>query len=117
MQPKAGAMMMILLALAMVAECSKFNQGSWGSCHSGGNGSTSSCSEGHRELEDVSMESEMNLRELATKRKAISYEALKQNALPCNQRGRSYYACVGGGPVNPYTRSCLIATGCRRIVD
>ncbi|KAE8724234.1 Protein RALF-like 19 [Hibiscus syriacus] len=117
MQSKVGAMMMILLALAMVAECSKFNEGSWGTCHSGGNGSTSSCSEVHRELEDVSMDYEMNVRELATRRKAISYEALKQNALPCNQGGRSYYACGGGGPVNPYTRGCLMATGCRRSVD
>ncbi|KAE8715163.1 hypothetical protein F3Y22_tig00110186pilonHSYRG00079 [Hibiscus syriacus] len=97
MQSKVGATL-ILLALAMVAECSKFQEGRWGTCHSGGNDSTESCSEGHRELEDGSMEF---VRELATKRKAISYEALRQNALPCNQPGRSYYACVGGGPINP----------------
>ncbi|KAK8484039.1 hypothetical protein V6N13_032653 [Hibiscus sabdariffa] len=116
MESKVWAMLG-LLALAMVAECAKFHDGSSGLCHGGGNGSKNSCVDGHRNIEDVTdvvMDSEMHVRQLAAK-KAIGYEALRQNALPCNVPGRSYYACQGGGPANPYTRGCHAATGCARV--
>ncbi|KAK8546770.1 hypothetical protein V6N13_093813 [Hibiscus sabdariffa] len=116
MESKVWAMLG-LLALAMVAECAKFHDGSSGLCHGGGNSGKNSCVDGHRNIEDVTdvvMDSEMNVRQLAAK-KAIGYEALRQNALPCNVPGRSYYACQGGGPANPYTRGCHAATGCARV--
>ncbi|GMJ14153.1 hypothetical protein HRI_005084500 [Hibiscus trionum] len=111
--------MMSLLALATVVECTEFNDVGSGLCHGGGNASTHACVDGHRDLEDVTdveMDSEMNVRQLAARR-AISYEALKHNALPCNIPGRSYYACQGGGPANPYTRGCHAATGCARVYN
>ncbi|GMI79797.1 hypothetical protein HRI_001649000 [Hibiscus trionum] len=61
-------------------------------------------------------DSEMNRRSLAGRR-YISYRALRQNAVPCNQRGRSYYNCGAAGKVNPYTRGCSVITRCARFTD
>ncbi|KAK8617379.1 hypothetical protein V6N13_080295 [Hibiscus sabdariffa] len=61
-------------------------------------------------------DSETSRRWLAGKR-YISYRALRQNAVPCNQRGRSYYNCGTAGKVNPYTRGCSVITRCARFVD
>lgn len=45
----------------------------------------------------------------------ISYDALKADSVPCNQRGASYYGCrSASGPVNPYRRECSTATNCQR---
>ncbi|KAE8711793.1 Protein RALF-like 19 [Hibiscus syriacus] len=60
--------------------------------------------------------SDETARSLAGKR-YISYRALRQNAVPCNQRGRSYYNCGASGAVNPYTRGCSVITLCARITD
>ncbi|GMJ14154.1 ralf-like 4, RAPID ALKALINIZATION FACTOR 4 [Hibiscus trionum] len=111
--------MMGLLAWAMVAECTKFHDVNSGVCHGGGHDNKNSCTDRHRDNVDVSgvlMDSEPHARQLAARR-AISYEALKHNALPCNIPGRSYYACQGGGPANPYTRGCHAATGCARVYN
>ncbi|XP_010526512.1 PREDICTED: protein RALF-like 4 [Tarenaya hassleriana] len=47
----------------------------------------------------------------------ISYDALKRNNIPCNRRGRSYYNCGPGGPVNPYHRGCSVITHCYRFTN
>ncbi|KAE8708504.1 hypothetical protein F3Y22_tig00110339pilonHSYRG00272 [Hibiscus syriacus] len=69
----------------------------------------------HRKVEgqfETSRDSEINHRLLAEKRKAISYEAIKENVDRCNRP-----ECLKGEPVNPYTRGCTYAMGCRRITD
>ncbi|KAK8665583.1 hypothetical protein V6N13_005749 [Hibiscus sabdariffa] len=58
--------------------------------------------------------SDMARRSLAGKR-YISYKALRQNAVPCNERGRSYYNCGAAGKVNPYSRGCNVITRCARL--
>ncbi|KAE8686870.1 Protein RALF-like 19 [Hibiscus syriacus] len=60
--------------------------------------------------------SDETARSLAGKR-YISYRALRQNAVPCNQGGRSYYNCGASGAVNSYTRGCSVITLCARITD
>ncbi|KAL4369055.1 hypothetical protein GQ457_05G034280 [Hibiscus cannabinus] len=109
--------MMGILALAMVVECTKFHEVGGGFCHGSSTNVSNSCVDGYHDIESMTgdiMDTETNARQLAAK-KAIGYEALRQNALPCNVPGRSYYACQGGGPANPYTRGCHAATGCARV--
>ncbi|GMJ03343.1 hypothetical protein HRI_004003500 [Hibiscus trionum] len=60
--------------------------------------------------------SDMTRRSLAGKR-YISYKALRQNAVPCNVRGRSYYNCGAAGKVNPYSRGCSVITRCARLYE
>ncbi|KAF9605721.1 hypothetical protein IFM89_018117 [Coptis chinensis] len=61
---------------------------------------------------EFDMDSEINRRILATSQ-YISYEALKRNSVPCNQRGASYYNCQAGAQANPYNRGCSAITRCR----
>ncbi|KAE8696625.1 Protein RALF-like 19 [Hibiscus syriacus] len=68
-----------------------------------------------KEYVDESLSAE-TARSLAGKR-YISYSALRQNAVPCNQRGQSYYNCGAAGGVNPYTRGCSVITLCARVTD
>ncbi|KAL6619895.1 hypothetical protein ACP70R_031995 [Stipagrostis hirtigluma subsp. patula] len=45
----------------------------------------------------------------------ISYAALRADQVPCNQRGKSYYAnCATQQPANPYRRGCSQITRCAR---
>ncbi|KAL6627238.1 hypothetical protein ACP70R_030964 [Stipagrostis hirtigluma subsp. patula] len=45
----------------------------------------------------------------------ISYAALRADQVPCNQRGKSYYAnCASQQPANPYRRGCSQITRCAR---
>lgn len=44
----------------------------------------------------------------------ISYDALNENKVPCNQRGSSYYNCDASKRANPYQRGCSAATQCAR---
>ncbi|GMI72285.1 hypothetical protein HRI_000897800 [Hibiscus trionum] len=121
MKTKVRAMLSLLaLAMAMVAECTKFHEASSGLYHWGGNDGTVSYFDQHRDIEsmtDVLMDSEMNVRQLGGGRRAISYAAIRHNAVPCNRAGRSYYNCRRGGPVNPYHRGCSVITRCRRIYN
>ncbi|XP_012448497.1 protein RALF-like 4 [Gossypium raimondii] len=111
-------LMFMPLALAMVANCSTtattFNKTL---AHFGtGDGALWTVNIEDIETETtMMMDSETNrwLRN-GTKRRYISYEALKRNNVPCHQQGRSYYECSTGKPVNPYTRGCTYATRCRR---
>ncbi|XWS15754.1 hypothetical protein CRYUN_Cryun34aG0029100 [Craigia yunnanensis] len=110
-------LMFLLLALAMVAESTIFDEATWGLTHFG-NDDTSSCIGGHCiNVEDVTealMDSETNHRQLAQKKRYISYGALKSNSVPCNRRGQSYYNCQNRRKANPYNRGCSAITHCRR---
>ncbi|KAK8629932.1 hypothetical protein V6N13_078749 [Hibiscus sabdariffa] len=122
METKVRAMLLGLLALAMalVAECTKFHDVGQGLYYWSGKDGTVSYLDQHRsnnieDATDILMDSEMNARQLGGGRRAISYEAIRHNAVPCNRAGRSYYNCRRGGPVNPYSRGCSVITRCRRI--
>ncbi|KAE8709101.1 Protein RALF-like 19 [Hibiscus syriacus] len=111
MESKVRAMLGLILALAMVLECVKCHTVSLDSCNRDGNGSIE-C-----ETDDL-MDTELYIRQLAGGRKAISYEAIRHNAIPCSRPGRSYYNCNGRGKqANPYTRGCTTMTHCRRIYE
>ncbi|KAG2683780.1 hypothetical protein I3843_10G050000 [Carya illinoinensis] len=100
----------LLLALAVVAESSStINKVGTGSC----NGAVGDC---------IGKENEMLMdshhgRDLAQRRKYISYGALKANSVPCGRRGNSYYNCQKRKRANPYKRSCNVITHCARITD
>ncbi|XP_042499315.1 protein RALF-like 19 [Macadamia integrifolia] len=53
-------------------------------------------------------------RGLYRRRRYISYEALKANKIPCRRPGQSYYDCRKNLKINPYRRSCTMATHCAR---
>ncbi|XWS18408.1 hypothetical protein CRYUN_Cryun32bG0041000 [Craigia yunnanensis] len=110
-------LMFLLLALAMVAESTTFHEASWGLDHFG-NDDTNSSIGGHRvNVEDVTetlMDSETNRRQLAQRKRYISYGALKANSVPCNRRGQSYYNCKNRRRANPYNRGCSAITHCHR---
>ncbi|MBA0723313.1 hypothetical protein Golax_003898 [Gossypium laxum] len=105
--------MFLLFALAMVAECTKFDEVNSGIHHRDNNSRDSCIGEPCNIKDEIFMDSETNIRLLAARR-YISYEALKRNNVPCSQQGRSYYECSTGKPVNPYSRGCTYATRCRR---
>ncbi|KAK1387594.1 Rapid ALkalinization Factor [Heracleum sosnowskyi] len=63
---------------------------------------------------EFDLDSEINRRLLATRRRYISYGALSRNTVPCSRRGASYYNCRQGGQANPYNRGCSAITRCRR---
>lgn len=63
---------------------------------------------------EFDMDSEINRRILATRRRYISYGALSRNSVPCSRRGASYYNCRPGAQANPYSRGCSAITRCRR---
>ncbi|XP_072961585.1 rapid alkalinization factor-like [Typha angustifolia] len=44
---------------------------------------------------------------------SIGYDALRQDSVPCSQRGASYYNCQPGASANPYSRGCSAITQCR----
>ncbi|KAG1365222.1 Protein RALF-like 33 [Cocos nucifera] len=62
--------------------------------------------------EEFDLSSEVARRILATSN-YISYNALKQDSVPCSQRGASYYNCRPGAAANPYSRGCSSITQCR----
>lgn len=62
---------------------------------------------------EFDMDSEINRRILATRRRYISYGALSRNTVPCSRRGASYYNCRAGAQANPYSRGCSAITRCR----
>ncbi|XVE92747.1 hypothetical protein REPUB_Repub01dG0126300 [Reevesia pubescens] len=64
--------------------------------------------------EETAMESDISRRTLAGQKRYISYGALKQNRVPCNRRGNSYYNCGASGRANPYKRGCSVITHCYR---
>ncbi|XWS39453.1 hypothetical protein CRYUN_Cryun18bG0055400 [Craigia yunnanensis] len=49
---------------------------------------------------DTMMESDISRRALAGRKWYISYGALKQNHVPCNRWGNSYYNCGAPGRAN-----------------
>lgn len=55
-------------------------------------------------------------RKLASQR-YISYDALKKDSIPCNNRGNSYYGCGSPQQANPYSRGCNAITRCARSTD
>uniref|UniRef100_A0A0C9S3P2 TSA: Wollemia nobilis Ref_Wollemi_Transcript_28556_534 transcribed RNA sequence n=1 Tax=Wollemia nobilis TaxID=56998 RepID=A0A0C9S3P2_9CONI len=63
--------------------------------------------------EEMMMDSESNRRILAT-RQYISYGSLRADAVPCGQKGTSYYNCRSSGQANPYQRACTVITRCAR---
>ncbi|XP_018852452.1 protein RALF-like 19 [Juglans regia] len=107
----------LLLALAVVAESSTFhapdgwgiNKVGTGSC----NGVVGDCI---GEENEMLMDSHHG-RDLAQRKKYISYGALKANSVPCGRRGNSYYNCQKRKRANPYKRSCNAITHCARITD
>jgi len=60
---------------------------------------------------------DMHRRNLAGSKRYISYDALKQDSIPCKHRGNSYYGCGAPGKANPYSRGCSKITNCERITD
>ncbi|XP_074339999.1 protein RALF-like 33 [Apium graveolens] len=63
---------------------------------------------------EFDLDSEINRRLLATRKRYISYGALSRNTVPCSRRGASYYNCRQGAQANPYNRGCSAITRCRR---
>ncbi|KAK4743727.1 hypothetical protein SAY87_010039 [Trapa incisa] len=103
----------LFLVLAAVAESSSIDPNSTDhrySLSSGGRGL-----EG-LDSQEMLMDSETSRRQLAASR-YISYGALKKNAIPCNQRGQSYYNCNKMKKINPYRRGCSVITHCKRFTD
>ncbi|CAA0828203.1 Protein RALF-like 33 [Striga hermonthica] len=63
---------------------------------------------------EFEMDTETNRRILASRRRYISYGAMRPGQIPCSRRGSSYYSnCRRNGAVNPYRRSCSKITKCR----
>ncbi|XP_022724743.1 protein RALF-like 19 [Durio zibethinus] len=112
-------LMFLLLALAMVAESTVFDEASWDLDHFG-NDDINSCIGGHCNVEDGTetlMDSEITRRQLAQGKRYISYGALKANSIPCNRRGQSYYNCQSRRKANPYNRGCSVITHCYRFTS
>ncbi|CAN4104198.1 unnamed protein product [Withania somnifera] len=63
--------------------------------------------------EEMMMPSESARRALADQ-DHITYRAMARNAIPCNQRGASYYHCNRMERVRPYRRGCTRITQCAR---
>ncbi|CAO2833387.1 unnamed protein product [Amaranthus hypochondriacus] len=111
----------VLMAMVMVTNTMSFDESTWGispllingdgdfpmirTC----NGSVGDCI-GDEDEQD----SEFGRRQLARRRRYISYDALKKNNVPCNRRGRSYYNCNSNARANPYNRGCTYITHCAR---
>ncbi|GKU96430.1 hypothetical protein SLEP1_g9667 [Rubroshorea leprosula] len=72
----------------------------------------------NREYEEARiLDPEISRRALVQGPRHISYAALKQDNVPCNQRGRSYYNCGTSAKANPYQRGCSVITHCYRFTD
>ncbi|XP_043700463.1 protein RALF-like 19 [Telopea speciosissima] len=119
-------LVLLILALALVAESSMLTSGGDVYWVGGGrlsstasrscNGVVGECiaSDGN-EMMMMDWENSSSRRSLAQGRAShISYAALMKDSVPCNKRGRSYYACRYSGKVNPYRRQCTMATHCAR---
>ncbi|XP_072950389.1 protein RALF-like 33 [Typha angustifolia] len=64
---------------------------------------------------EMEMDSEANRRVLwATRKRYISYDALRGDVVPCSRPGISYYNCRALPRVNTYSRGCEIITDCAR---
>ncbi|CDY53781.1 BnaC04g44150D [Brassica napus] len=100
-------LILVLLTLAVVAESANATCLLTKSCANG-----QGCIGDDDVLESL-MDSETNRRQLAARRRYISYEAIKKNKL-CNHRGQSYYDCEKRKRVNPYWRGCSAITHCYR---
>lgn len=62
----------------------------------------------------TSPQAEIGRRVLRGAGRHVSYDALRRDAVPCGQRGQSYYNCQGSSQVNPYHRGCSAITRCAR---
>ncbi|KAF7851198.1 hypothetical protein BT93_L4343 [Corymbia citriodora subsp. variegata] len=101
--------LLLAMAIAAAAKSVSFDHISFSlGCQSG----LGECDEFDLEPE---MDSEINRRLLAARRRYISYNAMKRNSVPCSRRGRSYYNCNRMKKANPYKRGCSAITRCRRI--
>ncbi|CAN7019234.1 unnamed protein product [Brassica oleracea var. botrytis] len=103
-------LILVLLTLDVVAESANATRPLTKSCANG-----QGCIGDDDVLESL-MDSETNRRQLAARRRYISYEAIKKNNL-CNHRGQSYYDCKKRKRVNPYRRGCSAITHCYRDAD
>ncbi|KAM7508314.1 hypothetical protein LguiA_018767 [Lonicera macranthoides] len=112
---RAGVILLILVAaLAMVVESSsfKFKNTDWEMASTRTcNGPVGSCI---NQVEEMMMDSDSNRRSLGRVR-FISYDAMRANNVPCNQRGVAYYNCGVSNRANPYHRACTAATSCARV--
>ncbi|KAJ8633369.1 hypothetical protein MRB53_026705 [Persea americana] len=120
--------LIFMLAMAAVAESVSWDSGSqWDRTHIVGStleedgmldtpkkchGSIGECMD---EEEEMMMDSEINRRVLwARGQRFISYDALKNDRIPCSRRGHSYYNCRRNIRANPYRRGCSVITRCYR---
>ncbi|KAM2237013.1 hypothetical protein FF1_012369 [Malus domestica] len=102
-----------LVAIASAVDFSgghQLGELSWGSMRSAAGGLIAD----EDEEAEMLMDSEINRRILAWRRRYISYGALRRNTVPCSRRGASYYNCRPGAQANPYRRGCSAITRCRR---
>ncbi|KAI6703733.1 hypothetical protein NL676_012869 [Syzygium grande] len=103
--------MFLLLSLAVVAESSPYSFGFVGA------GDLSvSVGDSMDAFDEMMMDSEINRRQLAGRRRYVSYGALKKNTVPCNRRGHSYYNCNKMKRANPYKRGCSAITHLTRLI-
>ncbi|KAF0897459.1 hypothetical protein E2562_037357 [Oryza meyeriana var. granulata] len=67
----------------------------------------------------MEMDSEAHSRLLweasSSKRRYISYDALRSDVVPCSRQGVPYYNCRIMTTANPYTRGCETITRCRDV--
>ena len=67
---------------------------------------------------EMEMDSEAHKRllwEATTRRRYISYDALRGDVVPCSRPGVPYYNCRIMTTANPYTRGCESITRCRDV--
>ncbi|KAL9232439.1 hypothetical protein vseg_007551 [Gypsophila vaccaria] len=111
----------VLALLLIVAESTTYNDATWGMTRLSSDNSdlpaTRSCNglvgDCIGDMEEM-LDSESNRRQLAGRRRRISYEAMKRDRVPCNRPGQSYYYCRGNVQANPYRRGCTYITHCAR---
>ncbi|KAK9674464.1 hypothetical protein RND81_12G234400 [Saponaria officinalis] len=114
-------LIVLVLALVIKVESSSYNDATWGmtrlssgtddgsvmrSC----NGQVGDCIGDEEDM----LDSETNRRQLAGRRRHISYEAMRRDRVPCNNPGQSYYYCRSNIRANPYKRGCTYITHCAR---
>ncbi|KAL9236427.1 hypothetical protein vseg_011100 [Gypsophila vaccaria] len=106
-------LIVLILALVIVAEATSYNDANWGMTRlSSGDGdllAMRSCNGRVADEKDM-LDSESARRQLAGRRRRISYEAMKRDRVPCNRPGQSYYYCKGNAQANPYRRGCTYIT-------
>ncbi|KAL2944323.1 Protein RALF-like 4 [Bienertia sinuspersici] len=114
-------LVVVLLTLVIVTESSTLDDSTWGISRlstSNREGNMRTC---NGRIGDCIGDEEEDIfgshdaaRQLAGRRRYISYDALKKNNVPCNRRGASYYNCNGNARANPYNRGCTYITHCAR---